>query len=197
MGAHGLPTRVLLIDDEEDEFCVIRDLLSEVPAQEFELEQVMDFDSALHALSGGSFDICMLDCCFGQKNGLELLQEISQSTCQTPVILLTGRGNHGVDPAAQKIDGLSLDQMQGRTWLDPRWRAIREDGRKFSGEMHPSMVALRTVSEVLNMEMGVYPQYGNYRWTNVNAVPQFHSWPSSPCQVYSILEDITERKEKP
>ena len=32
------------------------------------------------------------------------------------------------NPAAQEILGLSLDQMLGRTSLDPRWKAIHEDG---------------------------------------------------------------------
>ena len=38
------------------------------------------------------------------------------------------------NPAAERILGLSLDRMQGRTWMDPRWRAIHEDGSDFPGE---------------------------------------------------------------
>ena len=45
--------------------------------------------------------------------------------------------------AAEKILGLSYDQMTGRTSLDPRWKAIHEDGSEFFGESHPSMVCVR------------------------------------------------------
>jgi PAS domain-containing protein len=38
------------------------------------------------------------------------------------------------NPAAERILGLSLDQLQGRTSVDPRWRAIHEDGSDFPGE---------------------------------------------------------------
>ncbi len=37
------------------------------------------------------------------------------------------------NPAAERILGLTLDQMQGRTSIDPRWRAIHEDGSEFPG----------------------------------------------------------------
>src|SRR5512137_2426730 len=44
------------------------------------------------------------------------------------------------NPAAERILGLALDQMQGRTSLDPRWKAIHADGSDFPGETHPAMV---------------------------------------------------------
>ena len=48
------------------------------------------------------------------------------------------------NPAALRILGLTMDQMQGRTSLDPRWQAIHEDGTDFPGEEHPPMETLRT-----------------------------------------------------
>ena len=43
------------------------------------------------------------------------------------------------NPAAERILGLSYDQMVGRTSIDPRWKAIHEDGSDFPGETHPAM----------------------------------------------------------
>ena len=48
------------------------------------------------------------------------------------------------NPAAEQILGLSLEEMQGRKSVDPRWHAIREDGSAFPGEQHPAMLALKT-----------------------------------------------------
>jgi len=99
------------------------------------------------------------------------------------------------NPAAERILGLTLDQMQGRTSTDPRWKAIHEDGSDFPGETHPSMIALKTGKEVRNVVMGVFnPNSEEYRWININAVPQFKPGETKPFQAYTTFEDITERK---
>jgi len=99
------------------------------------------------------------------------------------------------NPAAERILGLTLDQMQGRTSTDPRWKAIHEDGSGFPGETHPSMVALETGKEVRNVVMGVFnPNSEEYRWININAVPQFKPGETKPFQAYTTFDDITERK---
>jgi PAS domain S-box-containing protein len=99
------------------------------------------------------------------------------------------------NPAAEKILGLSLDPLRGRTFVDPRWRAIHEDGSDFPGETHPSMVALRTGQEVRDVVMGVFnPRHESYVWISMCAVPQFRPGESQPHQVYTTFDDITERK---
>jgi len=98
--------------------------------------------------------------------------------------------------AAERILGLSLDQMQGRTSVDPRWRAVHQDGTDFSGETHPAMVALKTGKEVRDVVMGVFnPAKEAYSWIMINAVPQFHPGQERPYQVFTIFDDITERKQ--
>jgi len=96
------------------------------------------------------------------------------------------------NPAAEHILGLSMDQIQARTWTDPRWRAIHEDGSDFPGETQPSMVALRTGKAVQNVVMGVFSE--GYIWININAVPQFLPGEDRPSQVFTTIEDITLRK---
>jgi PAS domain S-box-containing protein len=99
------------------------------------------------------------------------------------------------NPAAERILGLSLDQMQGKTLLDPCWRAVQEDGSDFPGEMHPSNLALRTEEEVRNVVMGVFnPQTDELRWINIHATPQFRPGQDTPYQVYTTFDDITELK---
>lgn len=98
------------------------------------------------------------------------------------------------NPAAEKILGLSLEQMQGRTSLDPRWRAIREDGSDFPGGEHAATIALREGREVRDVLMGVFnPDDNAYRWIKVHAVPQFGEDGRTPVQVFTTFEDITAR----
>jgi PAS domain S-box-containing protein len=98
--------------------------------------------------------------------------------------------------AAEEVLGLTIDQMMGRTSMDPRWKSIHEDGSDFPGDTHPSMVALKTGEEVRNVVMGVFhPDKERHVWININAVPQFKSGENKPYQVYTTFEDITNRVE--
>ena len=104
------------------------------------------------------------------------------------------------NPAAGRLLGLTLDQMQGRTSMDPRWRAIHEDGTPFPGETHPAMVALRTGQPVDDVVMGVFNSaIEAYRWLSVSAaaVPAGRRQaPPGP----ATFTDITEyqlTKERP
>jgi diguanylate cyclase (GGDEF)-like protein/PAS domain S-box-containing protein len=99
------------------------------------------------------------------------------------------------NPAALRILGITLDQLQGRSSMDPRWRAVREDGSLFPGDQHPAMVALQTGQKVRDVLMGVHvpdrPADKSQVWILVNAVPLFQEGVLH--QVYATFEDITER----
>jgi len=100
-----------------------------------------------------------------------------------------------INPAAEKIMGLSFDKIKGATSLDPRWKSIHEDGSDFPGQTHPSMVALGTGRQVNNVIMGIHnPEKNETRWININAVPEYREGDSEPYQVYTTISDITERK---
>ena len=97
-------------------------------------------------------------------------------------------------PAAEKILGLTLDQMKGRTSIDPRWKALTEDGSPLPGEKHPAMVALRTGKPVFGFVMGVSNvRFDQTRWILVNATPEFLPESEKPHQVFTTFEDITDR----
>jgi PAS domain S-box-containing protein len=96
--------------------------------------------------------------------------------------------------AAERLLGLTLAQMLGRTSTDPRWKAIHEDGSDFPGDTHPAMIALKTGKEVSHV-MGVFrPGANEYIWINIHAVPQFRPGETKPYQVYTTFDGITERK---
>jgi PAS domain S-box-containing protein len=97
------------------------------------------------------------------------------------------------NPAAERILGLTVGQMMGRESMDPRWKAIREDGSDFPGESHPAMISLKTGKPVKNVLMGVFnPFKGEQRWIRVNSVPLFKNGERKPYQVYTTFEDVTD-----
>jgi PAS domain S-box-containing protein len=96
------------------------------------------------------------------------------------------------NPAAERILGVTLDQMQGKTSLDPGWRAIKHDGSPISGSEHPSMVALRTGIAVFEFIMGVFnPVQNSHTWLSITAIPLIHPGETRPYQVYTTFTDIT------
>ncbi len=101
-----------------------------------------------------------------------------------------------VNNAALNILGLTLDQIQGKTSLDPSWKCIHEDGSDYPGETHPSMIALKTGKPVLNKIMGIINSNENdYRWIRIDAIPQFKDDEKTPYQVFTTFDDITELKK--
>jgi PAS domain S-box-containing protein len=97
--------------------------------------------------------------------------------------------------AAEKLLGLTINQLQNRTSYDPRWKTIHEDGSIFDGDEHPAMIALSTGLPVQDSVMGVFhPLENKYKWILVHAIPQFISDDPKPYQVFTTFTDITELK---
>lgn len=100
-----------------------------------------------------------------------------------------------VNPAAEKILGLTFEQMQGRTSMDERWKAVRADGSPLPGDEHPAMVALKKGESIENYVMGVFnPLNEQINWILVNSKPVFENGKEKPESVFSTFEDITDQK---
>ena len=102
MSVHKL--RVLLIEDDEDDFVLLRSLLSQIQmirSTGYELDWVCDYDSGLKAVCSGEHDICLLDYRLRECNGLDLLKAVAKG-CTPPIILLTGQGDYSLDIDAMK-----------------------------------------------------------------------------------------------
>jgi len=96
--------------------------------------------------------------------------------------------------AAEKILGLTADQMQGKTSLDPLWHTVHEDGSNFPGNLHPSMQVLATGKSQENVIMGVHKPSGELTWININSHPVYAEEDGTVLSVVTTFIDITERK---
>ncbi len=108
------PLNILLIEDDEDDFVLIRDFLSEIRGGDFTLDWVQEYDKALEAFRDQSHDICLLDYRLGHHDGFEILQIAKTEGWTTPFIFLTGQGEYEVDVRAMQAgvaDYLIKDQI--------------------------------------------------------------------------------------
>ena len=97
--------------------------------------------------------------------------------------------------AAEEILGRTFDQMCGRTSLDPRWSAIREDGSPFPGDEHPAMITLQTGEPCRRVIMGVRLPDASLRWISINSQPIFGDDDERPESVVTSFADITKESE--
>jgi PAS domain S-box-containing protein len=95
------------------------------------------------------------------------------------------------NPAAERILGLTREQLCGRASIDPRWRAIHADGSPFPGEDHPAMQTLRTGQPVRGVVMGVESGEGEARWILVNSQPMNLLPGGGAALAISTFTDIT------
>jgi diguanylate cyclase (GGDEF)-like protein/PAS domain S-box-containing protein len=96
--------------------------------------------------------------------------------------------------SAERILGLTSDQLLGRTSLDPRWYSIHEDGSPFPGETHPVVMTLKTGLPQSDVIMGIHKPNGDLTWISVNVQPVFKEGHVTPYRVVATMHDITEHK---
>ena len=94
--------------------------------------------------------------------------------------------------SAAHVLGLTRDQLLGRSSIDPRWKAQRDDGSDFPGEEHPAMVTLKTGRPVRDQVMRLNTPDGEPRWIKVSADPRFENGDVLPYQVVCTFEDVSE-----
>jgi len=99
------------------------------------------------------------------------------------------------NPSAERLLGLSRDQILGRTSVNPYWQTVHEDGRVCPGEEHPAMVSLRTRQSCRDVIIGMRMLDGSQRWLNVNTEPMFKRSEIRPYAVMTSFSDITKRRE--
>lgn len=97
-----------------------------------------------------------------------------------------------VNPAAERILGISRDQLLGKAGFDLPGTAVREDGSAIQPGEYPGDIVLRTGKTIRGFVMGISdPADGSRRWISVTAEPLFRPGASRPHRAYILFEDIT------
>jgi len=122
MNENGL--KVLLIEDDEDDYVLTRDLLSEVDGTNYESVWVSKYSDALAAICEGDQDVCLIDFRLGEGTGIDLVRQAKSAGCRVPMILLTGQGDQETDMEATEA-GAADYLVKGKLDSQLLERAIR------------------------------------------------------------------------
>ncbi|HUA38352.1 MAG TPA: response regulator [Candidatus Sulfopaludibacter sp.] len=164
------PVRVLLVDDDEDDYVITRNLISEIKDRRYQLEWVDNYDAALAAVHRHQHDICLLDYRLGGRTGLELLRESKSLNDRLPIILLTGQGDHEIDIEAMKA-GAADYLIKGQLDSDKLDRAVRYaiQGQDTKERLRRERDLIGRIMETSPVGIVVADQSGTINFANLQA----------------------------
>ena len=118
------------------------------------------------------------------------------SVLQEGVILQYANGTIGTcNPSAERILGLSADQMMGWTLVDPDWQMIHEDGSPFPAKSHPAICTLRTGQPYADVIMGIVKADDSVIWIRIHTNPLWRDDVTMPYAVVISFSDMTPYKK--
>lgn len=132
-----VPIRVLIIDDDEDDFLIISDFIGDITDGNFQLAWCNSFSKALKKIAEKTHDIYFIDYRLGMHTGIELVKQAIAMECEEPMILLTGKGNTTIDREAMKF-GATDYLVKGELTAEKIERCMR-----YSMERSASLKALK------------------------------------------------------
>ncbi|HVI48340.1 MAG TPA: ATP-binding protein [Chitinophaga sp.] len=141
------PIQVLMIDDDEDDFFLVTELLRDISPGQYELEWAPTFQKAIEAIDRRTHDVFLVDYRLGPNTGLDILHHFQQMHYQMPVIMLTGKGDYAIDREAM-LAGAYDYLVKGEITADLLERSIRYALDEYSH--------LRTIEESERKYFGIF-----------------------------------------
>jgi signal transduction histidine kinase/DNA-binding response OmpR family regulator len=208
---------VLLVDDDEDDYLITSDLISEIERSKYAMEWASNYDDALKAITRHQHDVYLIDYRLGPNSGLDLIKEAISTGCQAPMILLTGQGDSEVDIMAMEAGAMDY-LVKGQLDASSLERCIRYSiQRKRSEDIQKALFKiseatnlssnleelLKTIHQVLRTMIDTtnfcvalyYDQSDHYSFPYI--VDQFNQANLNPHQMKKSLTDYIRRNGVP
>lgn len=95
--------KILLVDDDEDDFFLTGELLKDIPQQRYEIVWASSYEQAVEKIQDNKYDVYLIDYRLGHITGIDLINYIVALGDRTPFIILTGKGDVQIDIEAGKL----------------------------------------------------------------------------------------------
>lgn len=139
--------RVLLLEDDEDDFLILKDTFSEIPGKPFVIDWVQNLESFILELHQKRHEVYLIDYRLPLQNGLEIIEAAIGDGFDGPYILLTGLDNADVDRRALDI-GAADYLVKGKFTPETLERSLR-----YSIKQAQSFQELRSLNQHLEMRV--------------------------------------------
>ncbi|MBI3135277.1 MAG: hybrid sensor histidine kinase/response regulator [Bacteroidetes bacterium] len=96
--------RVLIVDDDEEDFMITRAIFNEIPNWECKVEWAPSYHEGIREIERRNHDIYFVDYRLGMddENGLSVIRESVKRGCNAPMIVLTGQNSPEIDEEGMK-----------------------------------------------------------------------------------------------
>ena len=149
--------KVLLADDDQDDYLITRDLLLGIEWIRFHLDWAPSYQAALDAIAQNHHDLYFFDYHLGEGDGLDLLSKALARGCKAPIILLTGVDDWETDQRAIKAgaaDYLVKGQINSKHLERSIRHAIeRKRAKEELGEYSTEVEIRRTQEQLKDAEI--------------------------------------------
>lgn len=112
--------KVVIIDDDQDDFLLLKNLFAEIQGTEYQLSWISRSAEATEAIKLQSADVYLIDYRLDNRTGLDILDELQDADINKALILMTGFADRSVDLAAMERgaahflpkDSLTADHLE-------------------------------------------------------------------------------------
>jgi CheY-like chemotaxis protein len=120
---------VLLVEDDEDDYLIVADILNEVVACKIVLDWVDKYDEALLYLDDNEPDILLVD--YNLQNshtGLDLVRKMKEKGTDIPSVMITGQEKEaiGSDEELAVLDGYVKKDVLTPELIEDMVRSVME-----------------------------------------------------------------------
>jgi diguanylate cyclase (GGDEF)-like protein/PAS domain S-box-containing protein len=140
MAQQAEAARLLLVDDDEDDYLITRSMLAAQVGSAVSLDWTQTYGAARALIAERRHDLYLVDYRLGEHTGLDLIRD-AIAPLTAPVILLTGQGDHQVDLEATEL-GVTDYLVKGTLDGTSLERSIR-----YALRHHKAMCELRASEE--------------------------------------------------
>jgi len=169
------PTHILLIDDDEDDYFLSKDLLRESGHNHYKLEWTGRYEEGISSLAKNEFEVYLVDYILGEKTGIDFLQQAKLVNPGACIIMLTGQGSDriGIDAMRHGASDYLIKSGLTASELDRTIRYSLERKRN-SDALRESESKYRSIFEKTKDVIYICTPDGRIVDFNESAVNLFH-----------------------
>jgi len=162
MTAQNANVKILIVDDDQDDFIITSEYIKHIPSATFKIDWCSKYNEALQHMMNKDYHLYFVDYRLGAKSGMDLLKDAMEHNCEAPIILLTGKGSYNVDIEAMQLGAvdylvkteLTIEKMERsiRYALErtATLRALKENERKYRSIFEKSKDIVFITDSALN-----------------------------------------------